>query len=454
LGGLGATAALSAAAPAGPLPNIVLILADDLGYGDLSSFGCRDISTPNIDSIARQGVRFTHFYATPECTPSRCSLLTGRYPQRAGGLECAIGVGNNGRYDEAIWLQKRGELGLPASELTLPQILKRRGYETACFGKWHLGYLEKFQPNRHGFDEYFGILGGGADYFTHEEFNEGAGQSYLYHNSEKVKREGYLTDLFAGAALDWLARRRSKPFFLYLPFSAPHTPIQDPDGFDARTGTAPARQGHRPTFGKKVERLDRRVGDILAQLQAMDAAGRTIVIFLSDNGADANGSNAPLRGNKSSLWEGGIRVPCMIRWPGALTGGRTISQVSAVMDLLPTIVAAAGIPAPTGRRLDGVNLLPVLTDGKAPYPRRLFWRYKRGRVVRKAVRDGDLKYVFDAGAEALHDLAGDEREQHDLLAARPDAVRDLKARLAAWEREVVATRLLPFRADPLRRPQA
>ncbi len=430
---------------AGP-PNVVLIVADDLGSGDLSSYGCRDIRTPAIDSIGRQGVRFTQFYGTPECTPTRCALLTGRYQQRVGGLECAIGVGNNGRYDEAVWLQKRGELGLPTSELTLPRILKQRGYDTACFGKWHLGYPEKFWPNRHGFDEYFGILGGGADYFTHEEFNEGAGQSYLYHNARKVRRDGYLTDLFAEAALGWLKRRSKRPFFLYLPFTAPHTPIQDRDEYDPNTGTAPTRQGHRTTYAKMVERMDGRIGDVLKQLDAMGAAENTLVIFLSDNGGDANGDNRPLRGKKSSVWEGGIRVPCLVRWPAVLPAGKVISQLGMAMDLLPTIVSATRTPAPSERTFDGMALLPVLTGERQPFPRLVFWRYKRGSSVRKAVRQGDMKYVFDSGQEELHDLARDVREENNLLAERPDVVRDLKAKLTAWERDVSAERLRGFTA--------
>ncbi|MBI4910648.1 MAG: sulfatase-like hydrolase/transferase [Acidobacteria bacterium] len=446
LAGLGAGAS-GVGQTRGQRPNVVLILADDLGSADLSCYGSADIRTPNIDSIGAKGVRFTQFYATAECTPTRCSLLTGRYPQRVGGLECAIGVGENGRYDEAIWLQKRGELGLPASELTLAQLLKRSGYETGCFGKWHLGYREQFSANRHGFDEYFGILGGGADYFKHEETNEGAGQSYLYHNSTKVKREGYLTDLFAGAALDWLKRKREKPFLLYLPFNAPHAPIQDPDGFDAAAGTAPVRQGHRATYRKMAERMDQRVGDILAQLESMGAAANTLVIFLSDNGADANGSNVPLRGRKSSLWEGGIRVPCLMRWPSVLPGGRTVSQVGAAIDLLPTILAAARTEVPKGHRLDGINLLPTLTAERAPQARRLFWRYRRGKAIRKAIRDGDMKYVFDSGSEELHDLSQDGREQQDLLASRSQVARDLKAKLQAWEQEVRAPRLRLFKPD-------
>jgi len=432
------------AAP-GP-PNIVLILADDLGSGDLSSYGCPDIRTPNVDSIGRAGVRFTRFYANgPECSPTRSALLTGRYQQRVGGLECAIGVGDIGRYDDAIWLQKRGELGLPVSEITLPQMLKRHGYDTGCFGKWHLGYPEKFWPIRHGFDESFGILGGNADYFTHTEED---GRPVLYHNTRIVERKGYVTDLIAEAALEWLKRRSGRPFFLYVPFTAPHTPIQDPDGLDPKTGTAPWRQGDRTIYAKMVERMDARVGAILAQLHNMGAAENSIVIFLSDNGGDPNGRNAPLRGRKSSLWEGGIRVPGLMRWPAVLPEGQTIAQVSLTMDLTPTLLAAAGASPPRGIKLDGVNLLPVLTGQREPFPRTLFWRFKRGDRVRKAVRHGDMKLVIDDGTEELHDLAAGELEQNNLLPNAARTAAELKARLAAWEKDVMAPRLRPFRTAP------
>ncbi|MGH9627955.1 MAG: sulfatase-like hydrolase/transferase, partial [Bryobacteraceae bacterium] len=202
-------------------PNIVLLLADDLGSADLSCFGASDIRTPAIDSLAKDGVQLTRCYANPECTPSRAALLTGRYVQRIGGLECAIGVGNVGRYDEAVWLQQRGELGLPVSEITIARMLKDHGYDTACIGKWHLGYLDKFSPNAHGFDEYFGILGGNADYFAH---TEQSGDNVLRHNGRPVKREGYLTDLIGTSAVNWLKARKQNPFFLYVPFNAPHSP--------------------------------------------------------------------------------------------------------------------------------------------------------------------------------------------------------------------------------------
>ncbi|MBI4874998.1 MAG: sulfatase-like hydrolase/transferase [Acidobacteria bacterium] len=444
--GAGSALVLNAAAPR--RPNIVLLLADDLGSGDLSSYGCPDIRTPHADSIGAGGVRFTQFYSNgPECSPTRTALLTGRYQQRAGGMECALGVGGVGRYDEAIWLQKQGELGLPVSETSLAAMLKARGYDTACFGKWHLGYRDKFWPNRHGFDEYFGILGGNADYFTHKEEGEN-GVAFLYHNTERVTRPGYTTDLFVEESIRWLKGRSRNPFFLYLPFNAPHAPIQDPDGFDPKTGTAPVRQGHRPIYAKMVERMDRGVGAVLAQLGAMGAADNTIVLFLSDNGGDANGRNEPLRGKKSSLWEGGIRVPCLVRWPGVLPAGKTTRQVGLTMDLLPTLLAAAGAKAPIGRKLDGADLLPVLKGQKPAFSRTVFWRFKRGDRVRKAVRDGDLKYVAGDGKEELHNLAQDEREQKDLLAGSGADAGRLKAKLAAWERDVMAPRLKPFRGEP------
>lgn len=423
-------------------PNIVLIVADDLGYGDLSSYGATDIRTPNIDRIGQRGVRFTHCYSNgPECSPTRTALLTGRYQQRVGGLECAIGVGNVGRYDEAIWLQKRGELGLPDTELTLPKVFKKARYQTACFGKWHLGYLDKFLPRRHGFDEYFGILGGNADYFTHREEN---GQLTLYRNEKPEERRGYLTDLFAEEAIAWLKKQKENRFFLYLPFTAPHTPIQDPDGFDPKTGTAPWKKNDRRTYAKMVERMDARIGDVMAQLRAMGQEENTIVVFVSDNGADPNGNNGPWRGRKGTLWEGGIRVPCLMQWPARLPQGKTVSQVAITMDLMPMLMRAAGVTAGAAT-FDGMDLLPIIRGQMPETPRKLFWRYKRGDVVRKAARDGNLKLVIDPEGEELHDLSTDEREQKNLLPARAREAEALRRALAAWEKEVQAPRLRDYR---------
>ncbi len=442
-----ATAAAAALPPLGaqqPKPNIVLFFADDLGYGDISCYGCPDIRTPHIDGIAGKGVRFVQFYANaPECTPSRTALLTGRYQQRVGGLECAIGVSNVGRYDEAEWLQKRGELGLPPEDAALAPALRQAGYDTALFGKWHLGYEPKFLPTRQGFQRFFGILGGNANYFTHIEQD---GAKYLYEDEKPAHRDGYLTDLFAEEALRWLRAGRQRPFFLYMPFTAPHTPIQGPDDRDKKITGENFNQGDRRTYGLMVERMDYQIGRVLDQIERMGAAKNTIAIFLSDNGAMRIGSNAPLRGFKGALWEGGIRVPCAIRWPGVVPEASVSHQVAMNTDLTATLLAAAGARRPSARALDGDDLRPVLTGKQGPYPRTIFFRYKRLENRRKAVRHGDSKYIWDNGEEFLYDLAADPGENHNLLQRFPERTADLRRRVTAWEEEVRAPRLRGFRA--------
>jgi len=296
-------------------PNILLLFADDLGYGDLNCYGCPDIRTPNLDKFATEGVKFTRFYSNaPECTPSRTALLTGRYQQRVGGLECAIGLGGVGRYDEAGWLQAKGELGLPASETTIASELSRAGYDTFISGKWHLGYEEKFSPMRHGFQDAYYLLGGAVDYVTHAETD---GRRVFLENGKPVQPKGYLTDLLADRALAWMRNRSSRrPWFLYLPFTAPHNPFQAPG--DGPVDEANWNKGTRETYARMVEHMDRRIGDILGALAKRPDAPNTIVVFLSDNGGPARARNAPFRGLKTSLFEGGIRVPCILRWPERL----------------------------------------------------------------------------------------------------------------------------------------
>ena len=428
---------LSLAPAAAKKLNVVFILADDLGYGDLGCYGSPEIRTPNIDRIAGSGVKFTQFYANaPECTPTRSALMSGQYQQRFGGLECAIGLGDVGRYDEAIWLQKRGELGLPPSAITMPRIMKAGGYDTAIVGKWHLGYLPKFSPNRHGFDEFYGILGGNADYFEH---TEGTDLPCFYHNDKPIEQQGYMTDLLTGHAVEWLKQRSQKPFFLYLPYTCPHIPLQGPD--DAGK---PLDNKSQERYRKMIERMDHGIGEVLAQLDRMGAAENTLVVFTSDNGAIPVGRNAPFRGFKSSVWEGGIRMPCMARLPGVIRPGSTTIQVGMGMDWLPTILAATGVRAPAGKKMDGVNLMPVLKQEKEPFTRTVFWRYKRLEARRKAVRSGDWKYVWDTGKEELHNLADDPAETRDLLGQRPEIATDLKKKLAAWEMDVRAPRLRDF----------
>jgi N-acetylgalactosamine-6-sulfatase len=433
---LAAAGALQGATRAAP-PNIVLILSDDLGSADLSATGADDIRTPNIDEIARQGVRFSQAYSSaPECTPSRAALLTGLYQQRLGGLECAIGVGNVGRYDEAVWLQNRGELGLPAGQPTLASLLRIRGYETACFGKWHLGYGERHAPSAFGFDEFFGVLGGNADYFRHTEED---GTNVLYRNGRPVREEGYLTDLIGSAAARWLDERGRRPFFLYVPFTAPHSPYQSHSQREIPPGMW--NKGSRRVYAEMVEAMDRQVGVIVSRLRERGLLETTWLVFLSDNGGTGVGSNRPLRGGKTTLWEGGIRTPCFMRWPGVFRPGSETAQVTLMMDVAAGILAAAGVKAP---RLDGLNLMERWQCRKPPLARTVFWRYRRGDVTRKAVRRGDWKVVLDSGREELHNLARDPLESSNIIGSQPAIAADLRLRLARWENGVRAPRLAEF----------
>lgn len=423
-------------------PNIVILFADDLGYGDLSSYGCPDIKTPAIDAIGRAGVRFTRFYSNaPECSPSRTALLTGRYQQRVGGLECAIGLANVGRYDEAEWLQQRGELGLPTSEITLPRLFNDAGYTTAMFGKWHLGYDPKFSPKKHGFQESLVVLGGGTDYVLHTEPDGG---NVMRQNDEPADLRGYLTDIFADRAIELIGRQHTRPYFLYVPFNAPHNPYQGP-----KDGPAPVPwpKGTREVYRSMVEHLDKRIGDIVAAVNKSPSGRNTLLVFLSDNGAPQPGSNQPLRGFKSSVWEGGIRVPCLIKWPAVIPTGGESTQVALNMDLTATFLAAAKIAPPRTAPLDGVNLLPGLQGDARQFSRTVFWRYKRAAERRTAVRDGDYKLMIDSGEKTLVNLAQDESEKENLAAAMPEKVAELEAKIIAWEKDVAAPRLRDFPAS-------
>ncbi|MBN2127876.1 MAG: sulfatase-like hydrolase/transferase [Sedimentisphaerales bacterium] len=420
-------------------PNIVLIMADDLGYGDLGCYGCQDIRTPHIDGIAAEGVRFTTFYANaPECTPTRTALLTGRYQHRVGGLECALGIGNVGRYDDAIRLRETHDLGLPASEVSIARRLKSVGYATGICGKWHLGYEPKFFPSNHGFDHWFGPVGGAVDYFHHCEYT---GENALYLNGKKIEREGYLTDLITDEAVDFIGRNRSRPFFLYTAYTAPHTPYQGPgDERPDPVAQADYNKGSRETFAAMVERLDAGVGAILDALRAAGVARNTLVIFMSDNGANRTGSNAPFSGYKGNLFEGGIRVPCVVKWPGVLPRGAISAQSCMTMDFSRSVVRAAGAPMPVERPFDGVDILRHAEKGRPVEDRTLFWRARRGDRTRKAVRDGSIKYIalFEADRceECLFDLKADPAERVNLIDQQPETASRLKELLSRWEEEV------------------
>lgn len=449
LAALGAGCSADGARPAGP-PNILFILSDDQGYGDLGCYDAADLATPHIDRLATQGVRFTNYYsAGAECTPTRTALLTGRYFHRVGGLECAIGTDNVGRYDDAIRLAEAHDLGLPASFPTLPRMLKDLGYTTAIYGKWHLGYEEKFLPKEHGFDHFVGVLGGNCDYFHHAE---ATGRHVLYEDDHPIQREAYMTDLITDESVAFLERRMAAraagddaPFFLYVPYTAPHSPYQGPNDRQPQLLSQQEwEKGDRAEYIELVEHMDRGVGKILSALDAAGLAGDTLVIFASDNGGNPKGSNAPFSGHKSSLYEGGIRVPCIARWPGRLPAGATCSQAGITMDLTASIAAAAGVPAGKHPPLDGIDLLGHVAVGRPDVDRDLFFRNRRGDRTWRAVRSGQMKYLSktdgDAFEEWLFDLASDPAEKTDLLARRVDDAARLKRLLAAWETEVRHTR--------------
>lgn len=427
-------------------PNVVFILADDMGFGDLGCYGCPDAKTPNIDRLAAEGVKFTNFYAMgPECTPSRTSILTGRYPQRAGGMECAIGTGNVGRYDDAIALAGKQDLGLPARLAVLAPALKRAGYANAVFGKWHMGYEPKFNPLDQGFDRFLGFLGGNVEYFRHVELSD---LDVFFDGRTPTKREGYTTHLLTDAAVDFLkerARVPDEPFFLYLPHAAPHFPFQGP-GDD--TGKLPTKEewtlGTRLTYASMLEDLDASVGRLLKALEDNGQAKHTLVVFASDNGAMKPGRNEPWRDYKGTLFEGGIRVPCIARWPGVLEPGTTSHQVGTLMDLTASFLRIAGEKAPDGKGLDGIDILKHVTDGAPDRPRTLFWRYRREAMTWWAARDGNLKLVRKADGdqveEWMYDLAADPAESKNLTGEQPADYGRLQRALLGWEKEMVPMR--------------
>lgn len=427
-------------------PDIVLIVADNLGHGDLSCYGSPDIKTPHIDTLAKQGVRFTNFYSNgPECSPTRTALLTGRYQQRLLGLECALGTGNVGRYDEAIAQAEKHQLGLPPKESILVPLLNKAGYKTIGLGKWHLGYEPHLLPPHHGFDYFLASLGGTVDYFYH---NEPTGEPVLYENLKPVRNDKYFTDLITETAIDFLKKQpKDEPIFLYLPYTAPSAPFQDPDQKPEKPKVSKAwdsedwQKGDRKTLQKIIERLDRGVGQVLETLESTGRAENALVIFCSDNGAyPIAASNAPFRGYASELFEGGIHVACMARWPEKIPEGVVDDRLTMTFDLTASLLAAAGLTPPKDRPLDGVDILGQIAKGQPAQNRALFWRARRAERTWKSCREKDLKYISrtdgDQQEEYLFDLKTDPTESRNLLTSKPEAANSLKQKLAAWEKDI------------------
>jgi len=419
-------------------PNIILILADDMGYGDLGCYGHPLAKTPNIDQLAKQGVRFTQHYANgPECSPTRTALLTGRYQQRVGGLECAIGTGNVGRYDDAIRLAAHHELGLPVEQAVIPTALKKAGYVCGVFGKWHLGYEPKFNPIEHGWDEFFGYLGGNVHYFNHRELSD---LHVLFRGRRPVRSQGYMTHLITDESIAFLQKHKSQPFFLYVSHESPHFPFQGPDDQDKVVTAENWMERDAKTYIVMLEDLDAEVGRLMVTVDSLGIADNTVVVFVSDNGGFSGAANmGPLSGAKSTTLEGGIRVPLIIRWPGRIQPGTTSEQVTVTFDLTSSFLRLAKAEIPT-ERLDGYDIIGHLTERRTDFARTLFWRGRRGDRTWWAVRDRDLKYVRKHGGgqteEWLFDLSRDVGEQQNLLGTNGSDANRLKKLLGDWENEV------------------
>ena len=396
--------------------NFVLINIDDLGYGDIGPFGSRLNRTPNLDRMAREGRKLTSFYGAPVCTPSRASLLTGCYPLR-------VGLPNV--------LFPRSPVGLSPREHTLASLLRRAGYVTMCIGKWHLGDQPEFLPTRHGFDHFFG-LPYSNDMGPTKKAKKGKGRPPLplLRDDQVVQAvsdayQDKLTRRYTEEAVKFLRANRDRPFFLYLAHTAVHAPLHPGAEFRGKSKNG--------LYGDWVEEVDWSVGQVLGTLRELKLDGRTLVLFMSDNGGTPRASNGPLRGHKHTTWEGGIRVPAIAWWPGKVPAGKASDEIAGMMDVLPTFVKLAGGAVPADHRIDGKDIWPLLAGGPgAKSPHDAFFYYD-GAALQK-VRSGP--WVRDLVAKKLYNLDQDIGEQADVADRHPDVVRRLEELAAAMRRDV------------------
>jgi len=415
-------------------PNIVYIMADDLGYADLSCYGRREYQTRNIDSIGAEGVRFLQAYANSAvCSATRTALITGRYQYRLPvGLEEPLRNGGD-------------TIGLPPEIPTLPALLKKAGYGTTLIGKWHLGRLPKFGPLQSGYDHFWGFRGGALDYYTHKYDVASSDTEDLWDDDAKIHQVGYLTDLLGDRAVKCIGdyAKDGKPFLLSLHFNAPHWPWEGP-GDEAESQRVKALidrdGGSQATYARMVMQMDLQVGRVLGALKTAGIAQNTIVVFTSDNGGERFADTWPFSGKKTELLEGGLRIPALVRWPGHIRAGQTSNQVAISMDWMPTFLAAAGaVPDPSSPP-DGMDLLPQLTQGAAPVSRRLYWRYHFN--LQRAMRDGDMKYLRIDGNEFLFNVVDDPLERANLKGRQADTFKRMVAGYEEWN-----STMLPDRPD-------
>ncbi len=419
-----ATATRSPAQSPARRPNIVFILADDMGYADVSCYGRPDLSTPNIDRIAAQGTRFTQGYAnSPVCTASRVAIITGRYQVRLPvGLE------------EPIAPITKPAISLPPEHPTLPSLLKKAGYGTTLVGKWHLGNLPDFSPLKSGYDHFYGFRSGAVDYYLHVNT---AGRPDLWDEDNPTTQDGYTTDLFGDRAVKAIGdyAKAGQPFLLSLHFNAPHWPWEGPgdQAESERLGGRNLRDwdgGSQETYRRMIAAMDVQIGRVLRALEDGGIARDTIVIFTSDNGGERYADTWPFTGRKTELLEGGLRIPAIVSWPGHIPAGRVSEQVTANMDWLPTLLAAAGTAPDPAYPSDGMNLLPHLTEGALVVERKLFWRYKA--LWQRAARIGDWKYLKILDNTFLFNVVDDPLERANMKERRKDIYDRLVGEWNAW----------------------
>lgn len=448
-------------------PNVVLIVSDDQGYNDLGVLS-PELKTPALDRLAKEGVRLTSFYvAWPACTPSRAAFLTGRYPQRNGIYDMirneAPDYGHKYEPSEyEVTFERIG--GMDLREAILPAYLKQAGYTSGIFGKWDLGSLQRFLPLQKGFDDFYGLVNTGIDFYTHERY--GVPSMYRNNTSTEQDKGTYCTWLFEREALRFLHDNHKQPFFLYLPFNAPHGasglepeirsgtqapkefrdlypidgPRFEPGSISKYSPASPyAGEGKRKTRAGRVQEyracvtaMDKSIGSVLDYLDDNLLTENTIVIFFSDNGGSGGADNGPLRGHKGDTWEGGIRVPCLVRWPGVIPADTVSDEFLTSLELLPTLASACGFSVPTETKLDGYDMLPVL-GGDAKSPRKsMFWK----RRDSLAARVDQWKYVKMKNKEYLFDLSRDLGEKNDLSKSNPKQFQIMKTAFANWLNEM------------------
>jgi arylsulfatase A-like enzyme len=432
---------------AGKRPNVLFILTDNQGWGDVSIYGCPYFQTPHMDKLATEGMRFTHAYSSaPMCTPSRVAFYTGRYPGRVG-----IGL----RETLPIVSVIGDKIGLPPEHPTVATLLKANGYDTALIGKWHCGHLPSYSPLKNGFDEYFGNRSGSIDYFRH---TDSSGKPDLWENDTSINLDGqYITDLYSNRAVDYINRQHDNPFFLCLFYNAPHWPWEsskDKELSDTLIGKDNTRNwletGAPENYAELMRDLDAGIGRVMAALEQKGIADDTLVVFASDQGGDEFSHTGPFR--RGRLHENGIRVPLFFRWPGVIAPHQVSEQMVIGMDISATILSATGTEPDSRFPFDGEDLLPVLTRKKPLYPRKFFWRHhghpRPGIPLQRALRSGNWKYYRSGDYERLYDLATDEMEVNDVKDKFPDVFQALRKEYDQWESQMLPYDLTDRATNP------